>query len=77
MDTEESNNIQNRAGKHKPGWFNLLLKEGPDERDCPEGRRSVWMYDPKTALALLGNSSRRWKSEPEQQCLLKRIVNEK
>lgn len=52
---EESNNIQNKM-KYKPWWYNLLLTEGPDERDCPEDRHSVWMCDPKTALALLGNS---------------------
>lgn len=54
-DMEETNNIHNRVAKRKPKWFNLLLTEEPDERDCPEDRRNAWMYDQRTGQALLGN----------------------
>lgn len=52
---EEIGNIHNRVVKGKPKWFNLLLMEGPDEKDYPEDRHNVWTYDQRTGQALLGN----------------------
>lgn len=52
---EETSNIPNEVSKCKPEWFNLLLMEGPGERDCPEDTRNVWTYGQRTGQALLGN----------------------